>query len=247
MQSTFHLIVVFLLTTLNVNAQVINAGVAGNTSTELLARIDKDVLSLNPDLVIVMVGTNDMLNSRKMTTCNAYASNLDAIVKQLKNNNTEVLLLSPPPVDEQYLFERHDKNLFHELPNVKMDSVRNIVARTARENQVYFVDIFQEFSNLNLPKHNRDLFIMNPANSGTRDGVHPTRLGYFFIAEHVFRFLKNNSLIKKRDTVVCFGDSITKGAKVKGSGTATGETYPAYLQASIAGDTTLENKNVNNK
>lgn len=240
MQRTFRLIVMLLLMGLGANAQVFNAGVAGNTSSELLARINADVLSLDPDLVIVMAGTNDMLNSRKMTAYDTYASNLEAIVEQLKTNNTEVLLLSPPPVDEQYLFERHDKNLFHESPNVKMDSVRNIVARTARKNQVYFVDIFQEFSDLNLPKHNRDLFIMNPFNSGTRDGVHPTRLGYFFIAENVSRFLKNKHLIKKGDTVVCFGDSITKGAKVKGSGTASGETYPAYLQASIAGDTTLE-------
>jgi len=233
MQRTFRLIVMLLLMALGVNAQVINAGVAGNTSSQLLARIDKDVLSLDPDWVIVMVGTNDMLNSRKMSAYSTYASNLGVIVKKLKTANAKVLLLSPPPVDEQYLFERHDRNLFHELPNVKMDTVRHIVSRTARENQVYFIDIFQKFRDLNLPKHNEDLFILNPENSGYRDGVHPTRLGYFFIAENVFRFLKNNKLVKNGDTVVCFGDSITKGSKVKGAGTAEGETYPAYLQESI--------------
>jgi len=218
MQRTFRLIAMLLLMALGVNAQ---------------ARIDKDVLSLDPDWVIVMVGTNDMLNSRKMSAYSTYASNLGVIVKKLKNANAKVLLLSPPPVDEQYLFERHDRNLFHELPNVKMDTVRHIVSRTARENQVYFIDIFQKFRDLNLPKHNEDLFILNPENSGYRDGVHPTRLGYFFIAENVFRFLKNNKLVKNGDTVVCFGDSITKGSKVKGAGTAEGETYPAYLQESI--------------
>jgi len=233
MQRTFRLIAMLLLMALGVNAQVINAGVAGNTSSQLLARIDKDVLSLDPDWVIVMVGTNDMLNSRKMSAYSTYASNLGVIVKKLKTANAKVLLLSPPPVDEQYLFERHDRNLFHELPNVKMDTVRHIVSRTARENQVYFIDIFQKFRDLNLPKHNEDLFILNPENSGYRDGVHPTRLGYFFIAENVFRFLKNNKLVKNGDTVVCFGDSITKGSKVKGAGTAEGETYPAYLQESI--------------
>ena len=233
MQRTFRLIAMLLLMALGVNAQVINAGVAGNTSSQLLARIDKDVLSLDPDWVIVMVGTNDMLNSRKMSAYSTYASNLGVIVKKLKTANAKVLLLSPPPVDEQYLFERHDRNLFHELPNVKMDTVRHIVSRTARENQVYFIDIFQKFRDLNLPKHNEDLFILNPENSGYRDGVHPTRLGYFFIAENVFRFLKNNKLVKNGDTVVCFGDSITKGSKVKGAGTAEGETYPAYLQKSI--------------
>ena len=35
--------------------------------------------------------------------------------------------------------------------------------------------------------------------------------------------------IKGKTTIVCFGDSITWGAGVKGSGTTQGDTYPAYL------------------
>lgn len=229
----FQLIVLFVIVSTSVDAQVINAGVAGNTSTELLARIEQDVLSQKPGLVIVMVGTNDMLNSRKMNTYREYASNLETIVKRLKAINAKVVLMSPSTVDAQYLFERHDRNSFQELPNVKMDSARAIVSRIAKQNQAYLIDIFQQFQDLNLPQHNKDLFIMNLDNSGYRDGVHPTRLGYFFIAENVFNFLKRNDLIKKGNKVVCFGDSITKGSKVKGSGTSEGETYPAYLQKSI--------------
>jgi lysophospholipase L1-like esterase len=239
MKSLFQLIAMFFLGSVIADAQLINAGVGGNTSSELLARIEQDVLSHNPDLVIVMVGTNDMLNSRKMATYEEYALNLEAIVKLLKAINTEVLLLSPPTVDDQYLYERHDKKLFNETPNVKLDSVRHIVSRIARENQVYFIDIFQKFKDLNLPKHNEDLFIMNPKNSGHHDGVHPTRMGYFFIAENVYLFLKNNDLLNEGDKIVCFGDSITKGSKVKGSGTAEGETYPAYLQITIT-DSNIE-------
>lgn len=233
MYKVFQLILLFLLVSTGVGAQVINAGVAGNTSTELLARIEKDVLSRNPDLVIVMVGSNDMLNSRKLNSYEQYSSNLSEIVLQLKNNGADVLLLAPPPVDSSYLFERHDQNLFHEELNVKMDSVRQIMKRTAHEKCIHFIDIFQKFTELNLPQHNHDLFIMNPQNSGFRDGIHPTPLGYHFIAENVFRFLQKNDILEKGMQVVCFGDSITKGSKVKGSGTTDGETYPAYLQKSI--------------
>lgn len=234
MRGVVQLIIMFLLVSMNIDAQVINAGIAGNTSTELLARIERDVLSHKPDLVIVMVGTNDMLNSKKMASFELYSSNLSEIVNTLKQNNTEVILLAPPPVDSVYLFERHERELFHETPDVKMDSVRQIVARTAQINQVYFIDVFQKFKDLNLPRHNEDLFIMNPINSGHRDGIHPTRLGYFFIAENIFSLLKEGGLLKKGDKIVCFGDSITKGSKVKGSGTAEGETYPAYLSNLIS-------------
>jgi len=51
---------------LPVKGQVINSGIKGNTTTDILGRLKKDVLDKKPDLVILMVGTNDMLNSKKM-------------------------------------------------------------------------------------------------------------------------------------------------------------------------------------
>ncbi|WP_347840824.1 GDSL-type esterase/lipase family protein [uncultured Draconibacterium sp.] len=232
-QKLTWLIGLIVLVSVNSQAQVINAGVGGNSTSDLLERIEKDVLQQEPDLVIVMVGTNDMLNSKKMNSYEQYASNLDEIVKTLKQNKAEVVVMAPPPADSSYLFERHDRKLFASAPNVKLDSARQIVAKTARKQNVHFIDIYQQFSNLNLPQHNTDLFIMNPKNSGYRDGVHPTALGYHFIAENVFQFLKKKKLLEKGDKVLCFGDSITFGSKVKGSGTAEGETYPAYLQNAI--------------
>lgn len=216
------------------DAQVINAGVSGNSTTDMLARINSDVLEARSNLVIVMVGTNDMLNSRKMNSYEVYAANLEKIVSILRDNHAKIVLLSPPPVDSLYLFERHNRDLFLETPEVKMDSVRHIVKRIATQNNTHFVDIYQKFKDLNLPRHNEDLFIMNTNNSGFRDGVHPTRLGYFLIAETVFNYLKNNNLIGENTKITCFGDSITYGSKVKGSGTTSGETYPAYLSKKIS-------------
>ena len=41
------------------NAQIINKGVGGNTSANLLARFDQDVASQSPDVVWLIAGTND--------------------------------------------------------------------------------------------------------------------------------------------------------------------------------------------
>ena len=75
---------------------IVNKGIAGDTSADLLGRIESDVIAENPDLVILMVGTNDMLNSSKMLSYEEYASNLTEIVRRLKKSEMEVLLLSPP-------------------------------------------------------------------------------------------------------------------------------------------------------
>lgn len=57
--------------------EIINAGVGGNNSRALLARLEEDVLSRDPSLVIIMVGTNDALNSGALVSLDEYRENLD--------------------------------------------------------------------------------------------------------------------------------------------------------------------------
>ena len=137
--------------------------------------------------------------------------------------------MSSPPVDSTWLFARHDRNLYAQAPNEIMDSVSRIVNNVASENEALFLNIFEKFKELNLPKHNEDLFLRNPKNSGAKDGVHPTTLGYHFIAANAFQLLKENKLLDKGMKIVCFGDSITYGSGSKGGGTVMGENYPSFL------------------
>lgn len=220
-------IVILLICSTHTNAQVINAGVGGNNTNNLLERLDKDVLMQNPDLVVLMVGTNDMLNSNKMNSYEVYDKNLKELVFKLKKEGFEIVLMSPPPVDSIYLFERHGKKMFTETPNVKMAAVRQIVSQIANDNNLKFIDLFQVFKEMKLPKHNEDLFFKNSKNSNKRDGVHPTDLGYQFIGETVFYFLKEHQLLEKNQKIICFGDSITNGNRTRG------ETYPVTLQNKI--------------
>lgn len=212
---------------------VINAGIGGNTTTDLLNRIEADVLEKHPDLVIVMVGTNDMLNSRKMLSYQDYTQNLSLITQKLKARGIEVLLISPPPVDTVFLFERHKKEAYTVPPNAKMDTLSQIIQQVAYHNSALFLDLFGTFKEMNIPMHNEDEYIKNPKNSGTRDGIHPTVKGYKLIATTVFQSLQENNVLKKGMKIVCFGDSLTFGANVKGAGTVSGDTYPAYLLSMI--------------
>ena len=227
------IILLSLIFSISTLSQVINAGIGGNSTTNLLKRIEKDVINHHPDITILMVGTNDMLNSKKMISFQDYTDNLNEIVKRLQDNVIRLILMSPPPVDSSYLFLRHDRNLYTVTPNEKLDSLSHIIENIAIENNVLFLNLYKIFTELNLPKHNEDLFIRNPYNSGIADGVHPTSLGYHFIAENVFQFLKKNELIKEGMKIVCFGDSITRGSGSKGTETEICKNYPAFLSARI--------------
>lgn len=56
---------------------VYNAGVAGQTSTAMLARFDTYVAVQSPDLVIATIGTNDMSSSVGTTAMNTWLANLE--------------------------------------------------------------------------------------------------------------------------------------------------------------------------
>ncbi|HPP11704.1 MAG TPA: GDSL-type esterase/lipase family protein, partial [bacterium] len=69
---------------------VINAGVSGDTTREALARLEKDVISANPALVIVALGANDFFQGipKKETM-----DNLRRIVERIQQTGAGVVLV----------------------------------------------------------------------------------------------------------------------------------------------------------
>ncbi|MFR9534593.1 MAG: GDSL-type esterase/lipase family protein [Rikenellaceae bacterium] len=209
--------------------EVYNLGVAGNTSADLVERVDRDVVALRADLTIVMVGTNDMLNSRKVVSYDDYEKNLTTLIEKVKATGSQVMLLSAIPADSHYLFERHDKSKYAGHPSEVMAAARDIVQELSLRFDCYFVDLFGEFTSRGLPLHNEDIYIRNEKNSRVKDGVHPTAAGYQLIGETIWEFIERNNLQTQYKRIVCFGDSITKGSGADGAGGVNGKNYPSYL------------------
>jgi len=70
--------------------QVENRGVAGDTTAAALARLERDVLALGPDVVIVGLGGNDVMRGVAPEVTRA---NLEAIVARLHEEGIVVVLL----------------------------------------------------------------------------------------------------------------------------------------------------------
>ncbi|MGS2738233.1 GDSL-type esterase/lipase family protein [Sinomicrobium sp. M5D2P17] len=215
------------------NHSVINSGVCGNTTGDLLTHLDADVWEKHPDLILLMIGTNDMLNTSKMISFKEYEDNLRTILNKIKEWKIGCILVSPPPVDTIYLYQRHDPEMFKQDPNSKLDSITSVMKKLKDIYGFGMIDLYHVFSEKKIPVHNQDRFIKNELNSGEKDGVHPTAEGYYFMAERIYEYLMQNNLIENGIKILCFGDSITYGKHVKGQGTSLGETYPAFLQKLI--------------
>lgn len=72
------------------NVPIVNAGVNGNTTHDALLRINKDVLSKNPSIVIIELGGNDLLEG---VDTNVTTKNLDLILSKIKPTGAKIVIL----------------------------------------------------------------------------------------------------------------------------------------------------------
>lgn len=200
----------------NKQSVVINAGIGGNTSADMLARIDKDCLSHRPDLTILMAGTNDM-NSKKYIPLPQYEKNMRSIIDKILEVGSRILLMPILPAYEPYLYTRHDKSFYEPEGYVgRKDEMNKLIHHLALEYQLTFLDMHHIFEKIGNIGEDPNSLIQNEANSGNTDGLHPTQNGYRIMAVAIYECITENKL--PHEQVVCFGDSITAGG------------YPGYLR-----------------
>lgn len=207
---------------------VINAGVNGNNTDDLLLRLKKDVLSKDPQLVILMIGTNDMLNVRNMLAVDHYEKNYKQLITEIKKYS-ELILMTIPPVNSDYILLRQDPEIYGKPgPQARVDSANAVIRKLAADNNCGLIDINGIMEACGGSGNDKGSLFRNEVNSGTTDGVHPNVNGYRVMGTAVYQAV--HVLYPEIRNIVCFGDSITFGYLMKGQGTAGGDSYPAVLK-----------------
>ena len=135
----------------------INSGIGGETSKDLLKRINRDVLSFNPDLVIITIGGND---AWKGLTFQEYQSFLTQAVEKINE-------IKAIPVLQTYyclLYNQMDK-VFQRFPQI-VEVNRNL----SNELKIPLIDQYKYFSPFyeNDPNTYSDLML---------DGLHVNPIG----------------------------------------------------------------------
>ena len=211
---------------------VVNAGHPGDNTSRAMVRIDRDVLSFKPQMVVVVLGTNDAFNPNATNDINKFRCNLRQLVMKLKKGDVKyIVLASPPPVNEAILRRRSPK-LREIIPaNINYVDYIKQYARAVKEiadsENVIFFDLFDLINADSANFNSKSSLLRNRENSHADDGVHFTVAGNHYLGKALASFLCK--YLKRGGRVVCFGDSITYGVHVKGAGTITGQCYPAVL------------------
>ena len=209
----------FLLFAVPLSAQtVVNSGVPGENSADILKRTPSVLQANMPAVVVVFAGMNDAANDKKFLTAEQTQANVLAMVTDIEGAGAVPVLVTVHYPDEVRLMARHEPKVYGDkLPAARVDAVNAALETVAREQHVALAGFHDA------------LRLAGGANTAlSTDGVHMTAAGYALLAKTVFAALPVGA---RAGTVVCLGDSLTYGIGVRENGAAEGEeTYPAQLR-----------------
>lgn len=156
----------------------LNRGISGNRVIELYGRIYEDMISLNPDIVSILVGVNDgpQAEHGRHATGKAYGSLYRMMLKELKevHPNVQIVLMEPFIGQNGPIYDKDHKRWF-ECIEYYQKEVRSI----ADEFDAIFVPL-QEMFDKACEKRETSYWIW--------DGVHPTEAGHGLIARQWLKY-----------------------------------------------------------
>jgi lysophospholipase L1-like esterase len=166
------------------------------------ARFEKDVLAHKPDLVILLLGTNDAAvdvwkdppATGSRVSIDVFEQNMRGFISALKAQGTEIIMLTPPPTrwTEKLKgmygkppYDPNDTDGFNVILKSYVERIREIAA----SEKVKLIDLYKVFSKYDKEKGQSmdDLFL---------DGLHPNTKGQALIAEPLLKAIRKMNFEK---------------------------------------------------
>jgi lysophospholipase L1-like esterase len=201
---------------------VINKGHGGYSTADGLKKWEKNVIEVKPDHLILYYGMNDAMNSRKLIPVAKSRANLEQMISRAQKAGVKsIVLVTLNPIHPEEVAKRHPKHPMKADLSAHLETYNVMIRDLAKAHKFPVADLNDYVKKNGVAKFVR----------GKHDGVHLNANGYRAFANLFEPIFKGR--IKPGETVLCMGDSITYGAGMKGQGTITGDTYPAWLSVHL--------------
>lgn len=156
---------------------VVNSGINGDQTTDLLDNIDKRLYEYNPSKVFLLIGINDIYKNRDEKE---IVDNIRKIVKQikLKRKNTEIFVESVYPINRN---AEEPTSMFknENLTNEAVISLNKRIQKLCKEENITYINVFASLAD--------DDGSLKKVY--TKDGVHLTDLGYHKVTNILKKYL----------------------------------------------------------
>lgn len=156
----------------DVPVRVVNAGFSGDRVTDMLARVDRDVIATKPDYVTISVGINDvwhdLLPGRHGVPLAEFRSAYEEILARLQaQTKARLYLMTTSVIGEDLANE----------PNRRLAQYNAVIRQASERGGHVLVDINAAFHDA--IERGR---LLNPVYQLTTDGVHPNPAGHLLYA-----------------------------------------------------------------
>lgn len=158
------------------NIRITNSGINGNTSRDLAARFDRDVVDLNPQWVSICIGINDVWRQfdtpaipELAVTIEEYEKNLEEMILKIKEKVKGIFLCTP------YYIEPNIEDAMRK----RMDEYGSVCKKLAKKYGCELIDFQSLYNDFCKYKHSSII---------AWDRVHPNQMGATLMAKE---FLKH--------------------------------------------------------
>ena len=146
----------------------VGRGISGQTTPQMLVRFRQDVIDLDPSVVVILAGTNDIAGNTGPATPEMIQGNIASMAELARANGIRVVLSSILPASE-YPWRPGLG------PGPKIVAINDWMRAYAAENDFVYLDYHTAMAD--------DQLGLPPALA--YDGVHPTEEGYRVMSEMV--------------------------------------------------------------
>ncbi len=155
---------------------VVNSGINGNSTDDILKDMDNRVYRYNPSKVFLLIGTNDTIYGKS----NDYiVNNIFKITSEIKGNrpDAEVYVESIYPINNT-----DDDKISHSMvkdrTNTRIKKLNSMIKERAEKEKITYIDMYDKLTdddgNLNIDY--------------TKEGLHMNDKGYEVIAKEIKKY-----------------------------------------------------------
>ena len=156
----------------------IDRGISGQTTPQMLVRFRPDVIDLQPKIVMILAGTNDIAGNTGPSTLEMIMGNIASMAELARANDIKAILCSVLPAYD-YPWSPGKE------PAEKIVKLNKMIKKYARKNDFVYLDYYSSMVD--------DRKGMKAEYS--KDGVHPNKEGYA-VMEAIAKKAINEALSK---------------------------------------------------
>jgi lysophospholipase L1-like esterase len=147
----------------------VNRGIGGQTTSQMLVRFRQDVIDLQPKVLVILAGTNDIAGNTGPISNEDIEANLSSMAELAKAHGISVILSSILPVNN---YTPESKEFFASRPTSRILALNKWLKEYCAANNLVYLDYFDSMvDDKGLLK--RDL---------ADDGLHPNQAGFTVMA-----------------------------------------------------------------